>query len=48
VNLTKIQNVRIGPGQFENPVPGGKGRIYIDDICLTQSTTAGAGEVTGL
>ena len=32
VNLSKIKKLYLGVGDKENPVPGGTGRIYIDDI----------------
>ncbi len=32
VNLAKVKKLYIGVGDRENPVSGGGGRIYIDDI----------------
>jgi hypothetical protein len=36
VNLGKIKKLYIGVGDRANPVKGGAGRVYIDDICLTK------------
>jgi hypothetical protein len=36
VNLARIKKVYLGVGDRANPVKGGAGRIYIDDICLTR------------
>jgi len=36
VNLAKVKKMYIGIGDRTNPVKGGTGRIYIDDICLAK------------
>jgi regulation of enolase protein 1 (concanavalin A-like superfamily) len=36
VNLAKVKTLYIGVGDRKNPVAGGAGRIYIDDIRLTK------------
>jgi len=36
VNLAKVKKMYIGVGDRTNPVKGGTGRIYIDDICLAK------------
>jgi hypothetical protein len=36
VNLAKVKTLYVGVGDRNNPVPGGAGRIYIDDISLTK------------
>jgi len=36
VNLAKIKKMYIGVGDRKNPVAGGFGRLYIDDIRVTQ------------
>jgi len=35
VNKARISKICIGVGDKANPAPGGIGRIYIDDICVT-------------
>lgn len=37
VNLTAVRKMSIGLGDHDNPQPGGTGRIYVDDIRLTNS-----------
>jgi hypothetical protein len=32
VNVTAIKKLYVGAGNRNNPVPGGAGRVYIDDI----------------
>jgi hypothetical protein len=34
VNLADVNNLHIGFGNRDNPVPGGKGIVYFDDIRL--------------
>ena len=34
VNLTNISSITLGFGDKANPTPGGKGRVFFDDICL--------------
>ncbi len=34
VNMARVKKVSIGVGDRRNPVAGGTGRIYIDDLCL--------------
>jgi hypothetical protein len=34
VDLTDVQTIHIGFGDRNNPVPGGMGRVYFDDIAL--------------
>jgi len=34
VDLTDVQTIHIGFGDRTNPVPGGRGRVYFDDIAL--------------
>jgi hypothetical protein len=41
VNLSKVKKLYIGLGDRANPVAGGTGRIFIDDICLTKPAPAG-------
>jgi hypothetical protein len=36
VDVAAVQEMMIGVGDREHPTPGGAGRIYIDDICLTK------------
>jgi hypothetical protein len=36
VNLAKVKTLYIGVGDRDNPVAGGAGRIYIDDIRVTK------------
>ncbi len=36
VNLAKIKKLTVGVGDKNNPVAGGNGRIYIDDIRVTK------------
>ena len=36
VNLTGVKNIIIGVGDKANSKAGGPGRIYIDDICVTE------------
>jgi len=36
VNIAAVKKMYIGIGNRDNPQPGGTGRIYIDDIRLTQ------------
>jgi len=36
VNLARVKTMYIGVGDRSNPVPGGQGIIYIDDISLAQ------------
>jgi len=36
VNLAKVKRLYIGLGDSENPVAGGAGRIYLDDIRVTK------------
>jgi hypothetical protein len=36
VNLAKVKKLVLGVGDRQNPTKGGAGRIYVDDICLTQ------------
>ncbi|MCL5281369.1 MAG: LamG domain-containing protein [Planctomycetes bacterium] len=36
VNLTKVKKMYIGVGDRANPIAGGAGRIYIDDIRITK------------
>jgi hypothetical protein len=36
VNLAKVKRLYIGVGDRANPVAGGAGRIYIDDIRVTK------------
>lgn len=38
VNKARISRICIGVGDKANPAPGGTGRIYIDDICVTVGT----------
>jgi hypothetical protein len=40
VNLTKVKKMYIGLGDKTNPVKGGTGRLYIDDIGLTKPAPA--------
>jgi hypothetical protein len=35
-NLARVKTLRIGVGDRANPAAGGAGRIYVDDVCLTQ------------
>jgi hypothetical protein len=41
VNLSRVKKLCIGLGDRANPVAGGTGRIFIDDICLTRPAPAG-------
>jgi hypothetical protein len=36
VNVARVKKMYIGLGDPENPVAGGTGRLYIDDICVTR------------
>ena len=36
VDVAAVKKMVIGVGDRKNPQPGGTGRIYIDDICLTK------------
>jgi hypothetical protein len=36
VNLAKVKKLVLGVGDRQSPAKGGVGRIYLDDICLTQ------------
>ena len=36
VNLARVEKMYIGVGDRANPTPDGAGRLYIDDITLTQ------------
>jgi hypothetical protein len=36
VNLAKAKKLYIGVGDRKNPVPGGSGRLYLDDIRVTK------------
>ena len=40
VSLAAVQTMYIGVGDRENPVPGGVGPVYIDDIYLTKPVPA--------
>ncbi len=36
VDPSRVVKMYIGVGDRENPTPGGRGRLYIDDICLAR------------
>jgi len=36
VNLAKVKKIYLGLGNRANPVKGGAGRIFIDDVCVTK------------
>jgi hypothetical protein len=42
VNLARVQTVRIGLGDRQNPKAGGAGRIYLDDLRVIKSGATGA------
>jgi hypothetical protein len=37
VDLARVKKVYLGVGDRDNPLPGEKGRLYIDDLRLVRS-----------